>query len=96
MNVNRQSAEVIILVCAKERRGHWILGAEIVPEWREHRDEPVVSICQGKNAERIEGVCDIGDSGEQPANIIFVDALGQEGNDSEKRSCIRAELLERW
>ena len=60
----------------------------------EHRDESVVPICQREDAEPVEGACSIGDGGKQLLEVVLVDALWEEGNNSKKRSGIGAKFLE--
>src|SRR5882762_7579239 len=67
---------------------------KMVSEWRKHRDEPVASIGQGKNAELVEDLNDVGDGGEKPVEVVLVDALWVEGDDFQKPSGTRAECLE--
>ena len=71
-----------------------ILGRKVVSEWREHRNESVAPICQGNDAELVEDVSSVRDSGEQPIKIVFINALREECDDSEKRRAIRAKVLE--
>ena len=44
--------------------------------------------------EFVEHVWSIGDSWKQPAYVLFIDTLWEEGNDSQETSSIRAEFLE--
>ena len=68
----------------------------MVPEWRQHCHKSFASIRQGEDAECIEDVCSVGGGGEQPLEVVFVDALREEGNDSKEPSGVRAEFLEHW
>ena len=63
-----------------------------VTEWRQYHDESVASACQGKNA--VVDVHSVGDCRKQPADVIPVDTLGEESNDSEERAGVRPEFLE--
>ena len=51
-------------------------------------------MCQRENAEIVEDFCSVGEGGKQPLEVVLVDALREEGDDSEKLSGIRPELLE--
>ena len=66
----------------------------MVAERRQHRDEPIISICEGENAEVVEDVCSVRDGGEQPLEDFLIDALREEGDDSEKPSGVGSEFLE--
>ena len=66
----------------------------MISEWCKHRDEPAVPICQGKDAEPVEDVGSIGDGRKQPVKVVLVNALREEGNDSEKCSGVRTKVLE--
>ena len=67
----------------------------MILEWREHRNEPAVPVCQRKDAKSVEDVVDsVGDGGKQPGNVALVDTLREEGDNSEKLPSIRAEFLE--
>jgi len=72
-----------------------ILRRKIISERCERRDESIASICQRKNAELVKGVCCIGGGGKQPVGVILIDTLREEGDNSEKPSCVVAEFLER-
>ena len=72
----------------------WILRTKVISKWGQHRDESIASICQGENAEIVEHVRCVGVGREQPINVLFVNALREEGEDSEKLFCVGAELLE--
>ena len=47
-----------------------------------------------EDAEPVEDACSIGDGREQPLEVVLVDALWEEGNDSKKRSGTGAKFLE--
>ena len=68
---------------------------KIVSEWCQHHDEAIASIGQRKNAEFVESVPSVGDAGEQPLEIVLVDALREEGDDSEEVAGVGAEFLKR-
>jgi hypothetical protein len=65
----------------------------VISEWCKHCDEPIASVCQGKDAEPVEGLDSVGDDGKQPIDVVLVDTLREEGNDFQKRSRIRAKFL---
>jgi hypothetical protein len=64
IKINRQPAEVTIFGRVEEWKRHWVFGAKMVSEWRQHRDESVASIRQGKNAELVKDVSSVGNGGE--------------------------------
>ena len=68
----------------------------MVSEWCQHRDETVVPIGQGENAELVEDGLPVGSGRKQPVEVLLADPLREEGNDSEKLPGVRAELLEHW
>ena len=70
-----------------------ILGTKIVLEGCQHRDESVTPICQGKNAEVVEDICSVGDCREQPIEVVLINSLREECDDSEKPSGVGAEFL---
>ena len=53
----------------------------MVPEWRQY-DESIASIHQGKGAEPVEDPHSVGDGGKQPVEIVLVDALREESDNS--------------
>ena len=59
-------------------------------EWREHCDKSIVPICQGENTELVEDAVSVGDRGKEPAKVVLVSTLGEEGDDAEKCSGIKA------
>jgi len=67
-------------------------------EWCQHCDEPIASICQGENAKHVEHVWSVGDGRKQPFKVLFIDTLweGEEGDDSEKPTGIRAKRSKHW
>jgi len=65
-----------------------ILGAKIISEWRQHRDEPIASVCQGENAEFVKHIWYVGGGWKQTVEVVLIDG-------SEKLSGIRAKFLER-
>ena len=67
---------------------------KIISEWRQHRDESPAPIRQRKNAELVEDVGSVEDGREQPVEIVLIDALREEGDDFEERSCIGPKFLE--
>lgn len=89
----RQLGEVTFPRCAEERGRHRILGTKVVSEWYKHRDEFIAPVRQRKDAELVEDIGSVGDRGKQPANVVFIDALWEEGDDSQKCSSVRAKLL---
>ena len=66
----------------------------MISERREHRDESVAPICQGKDAELVEDVDPIWDGRKQPIKVVLIDALRKEGDDSKERSGIIVKFLE--
>jgi hypothetical protein len=72
----------------------WIFGRKIVSERCEHRDESIAPICQRKDAELVEDTGSVRDGGEQPFEVVLVDALWEKCDDSKKRSGIGAKFLE--
>lgn len=68
----------------------------MVPEWRQHRDESITSVRHGEDAEVVEDVCCVEDSGEQPLEVFLVGTSGEEGDDSEKPPGVGAGFLEHW
>jgi hypothetical protein len=44
----------------------------------------------------VKNVPSVGDAGEKPVEVILVNALREESNDSEEVTGIRAEFFERW
>ena len=66
----------------------------MVSEGCQHCDKPIASVRQGEHAEVIEDVRPVRDGGEQPIEVLLIDALGEEGNDFEQPSGIRAKFLE--
>jgi hypothetical protein len=74
----------------------WIFGIKVVSDWCQHCDETVAPVRQRKNAESVEGVLSVGDGGEKPVEVIFVDTLREESNNFEEVTCIGAETMERW
>jgi len=67
----------------------------MVSERRQHRDERVVSICQGKSAECVEDVNSVGDGWKQPVEAVFADALREKCDDLKKPLGVRAKIPER-
>jgi len=53
----------------------------MVSERRQHRDERVVSICQGKSAECVKDVDSVGDGWKQPVKVDLVGALRKKCGD---------------
>ena len=49
-----------------------------------------------ENAEVVKHGCSVRDGGEQPVQVLLINALGKEGNDSKKPLGIRTKLLEHW
>ena len=94
VKTDRHPCEVTFFGCAKERRGRWILETEVVSEWREHRDESVAPVYQGKGAILVEDVRAVGDRRKQPIKVLFVDTLREEGNNSQNCSGVGAKFLE--
>jgi len=92
--INRHPGEVKFPGRAEEWKRLWILGSKIISERCEHCDESVGSMRQGKNAEFVEEVCSVGNSGKQPVDFVLIDTLREEGDDSEQRSGVRAKFLE--
>ena len=68
----------------------------VVSNGRQHRDEAVVPMRQRKGEEFVEDFLLVGDSGEQPVEVLFVDALGEESDNFEEVTSIGAEFAERW
>ena len=66
----------------EEWRRPWILGTEVVADWCQHCDESVAPIRQRKNTEFVEDVLSVGDGGEKPVEVRFVNALGEESESS--------------
>ena len=66
----------------------------MVSERRKHPDEPVTSIGQGKYAELVEDLGDVGDGREQPAEIVLIDTLRVEGGDSKEPSGFNTKSFE--
>ena len=66
----------------------------MVSEWPQHCDEAIVLVCQRKDTEFVNNAPSVGDSGEQPVKVVFVDTLREEGNDPKKPPGIRAEFFE--
>ena len=52
-------------------------------------------MCQGEDAEFVKHIWNVGDGRKQPVEVVLVDTLGEEGNDSKKASGVRAKVLER-
>ena len=66
----------------------------MISERRQHCDESIASIRKGESAERVEHAWSVGDGREQPIDILFVDTLWEEGDDSKKPSGIRSKFSE--
>ena len=66
----------------------------MISEWREHRDISVAPIRQGKDVELVNDVCSVGYGWKKPVKVVLVDTLGEEGDDAEKFSGVRAKPLE--
>ena len=66
----------------------------MVSEGSKHRDEPVASIRQGKDAGLVEDASSVGDGREQPVEVALVNTLRVEGDDSEKTPGVRSKLFE--
>ena len=60
----------------------WILRAEVVSDWCQHRDKVVAPIRQGKNTELVKHVLSVGDHGEKPVEVFLIDALREESDNS--------------
>ena len=89
-----KSAEVTFLSLADELRRFRIFRRKVVPKWRQHRDKPLASISQRKDAEGIEDVRSAGDGGKQPVQVVLVDTSREEGDNSEEVAGVRAEIPE--
>ena len=53
-----------------------------------------MNICEGESAEVVEDVCSVRDGGEQPFEVFLIDALREEGDDTEKPSGVGSKFLE--
>jgi hypothetical protein len=72
----------------------WILGTEVISEWCQHRDGFVAPIRQGENAEFVEDGRRVGDVGKQPVEVVLVNTLWEEGDNSKELSGVGAKILE--
>ena len=84
----------MILGSTEEGRGPWVLGAEVVPNWCQHCDEVIAPVRQRKSTEFVEDVLSVRDGGEEPIEVVLVDAVGEERDHSEEVTGIRAEFAE--
>jgi len=50
---------------------------------------------QGKNTELVKDTCSVRDGGKQPAEVVLINTLREEGDNFENRSGVRAEFLKR-
>ena len=78
----------------KEWGGFGILGAKVFSDRCQHCDEPVVPICQRKDAEFVEDVLSVGDRGKEPIEVVLVHALREESDHSQKVAGVGPELVE--
>ena len=62
--------------------------------WRQHRDETVALVRQRKNVESVEDVLSVWDDGEKPVDVVLVDPLREEGDDSDEVMRRGAEAME--
>ena len=77
----------------EEWGGFRILRRELVSERREHGDESVAPICQGKDIEFVEGFGSVRYRGDQPVDAVLTDTLREERDDFEKYSGAGAKFL---
>ena len=57
---------------------------KVISERRQHRDESVAPICQRKDTGFVEDGSSVGDGGEQPIDVVLIDALREESDDTEE------------
>jgi len=50
----------------------------------------------GKDVEPIKDHFPVGDGGKQPIEVVLINTLREESNDSKEIMCIRAKVLEHW
>ena len=61
-----------------------ILRRKVIAKWGEHLDKAFASIRQGKNAKFVKYVFSVWNGRKEPVEVLLVDALRKEGDDSEK------------
>lgn len=66
----------------------------MISEWCQHHDETIAAVSQGKDAELVEDGRDGGDGRKQPVEVILLDSLREEGDNSEELSCVTTKPLE--
>jgi hypothetical protein len=86
----------MILGRAEEWGCPWILRSKIVSEGRQHGDEVGASICQRKGTKLVEDARSVGDRGKQPVEVVLVDALREECDNSEEFTGDGTEVAECW
>ena len=60
----------------------------------EHCNETVTPLHQRKDADFVEENSFVGDRGKQPVEVVLVDTLREEGNDTEDTASIETKILE--
>ena len=85
--------EVMLFGRVEEWNRHRILGEKVITDWGQHCDEAVVSICQRENAKPVEHVLPAGNRRKQPVDVVLVDTLREERNDSEKVAGVGTKFL---
>ena len=63
---------------------HRIRGTKVISKRGQHREETTAAICEGKDAELVEGGVCVGDGWKQPVGVVLVDTLREEGDDPKK------------
>ena len=64
-----------------------VLRSEIVSDRRQQRNEAVAPIGQGENTKFVENILSVGGGGEEPIEVLLIDPLGEESDNSEEVAC---------